>query len=228
MSMRSPLRMAVWVLERCGVDEPVLGDVIELDAAHPSNVQLVREVLVAVSRHAGASFRGNQPQALRRLATVAGVAWLLSYTAAGNQPVNLAASLNVVHMTTGWREMTADRTRIVPSVEFELKNVGGVPLAPVQVNVVFRRASESHDWSDAFRRAATRRNPLTPGASTPTLTVESTAGYTGDDPGARMLDNTQFVDVAVTIYARQGSEDWTTLGSYDVQRVLIGPAHAAR
>ena len=230
MTMRTPLRIAVWLMERCGVDDPVLGDVIELDMVSPSNLQLVRDVLGAICRRMAAGVRKNRPQAIRRAATGAAVVWVVSYTAAGHQPVNLADALHVEHASAGWLDGTdsTGRTRVVPSVSFELKNAGTVPLAPVQVNVVFRRASESHDWSDGFRRAAPRRDPLDPGETTATLSVESSAGYTGSDPGARLLDNTRFVDVTVTIYARQGSEDWTSLGSYPVQRALIGKAGSAR
>lgn len=229
MTARPPLRVAVWLMERCRVDDAVIGDLIELDHTHRSSRRLWREALMAIGRSTAARVGHDAPQTVRRVATAAGVVWVLSYTAAGHQPVDLGSVLRVEHVSTGWLDAAADgRTRVVPSVAFELKNVGSAPLAPVQVNVVFRRASDAHDWSDAFRRAATRRQPLAPGASTGPITVESPAGYTGSDPGIRLLDNTQFVDAAVTIYARQGSEGWMSLGSYPVERVLVGPSGASR
>ncbi len=230
MSIRTPLRLAVWVMERCGVDPAVVGDVAELDLVHPSNVQLAREMSVAVTRRVAAGIRRNRLLAVRRAVTAAGVLWVLSYTAAGHAPVNLAATLHVDHVSSGWLDGSAapGRTRVVPAVTFDIKNVSDAPLGPVQLNVVFRRTSDAHDWSDVFRRAATRRQPLAPGAGTATMSIESAAGYTGDESGDRLLQHAQFVDATATIYARQGSEEWTSLGSYPVQRVLIAHTQPQR
>jgi hypothetical protein len=123
----------------------------------------------------------------------------------------------------GWFETDtpSGRTRLVPTVSFQLKNVSDATVPSVQVNVLFRRITESHEWSDVFRRAITSRG-LMSGSTTEPITVLSSAGYTGDEPTAHLLRHSQFVDTAVSIYARHGSGDWTCLGEYPIPREIVG------
>ena len=62
--MRAPahLHVAVRLLDRCGVDDAVVGDLLELYEARPSAVWLWREVLMAVFARAIRHVREDKPQ----------------------------------------------------------------------------------------------------------------------------------------------------------------------
>ena len=218
------LRAAAWMLDLCGVDDAVVGDIIELYRLRRTGWALWREVCAAIATCIVArASAADKPQALRRIATAAAILWLFTFTVAGTEPVNLAASLRVESVATGWFEAGSvnAKTKLVPVVSFRLRNISDDPIGSVQVNVLFRRISESHEWSDVFRRAIPSRG-LSPGAITEPIVVRSPTGYTGNSASHALLSHSQFVDTAVSLYARHGSGEWTYLGQYAVPRQVVG------
>jgi hypothetical protein len=51
--------------------------------------------------------------------------------------------------------------------------------------------------------------------------VHSKLGYTGTESRQQMLDNTQFVDAKVQIFAKYSSTQWQRVGEFPVPRRLI-------
>ena len=47
-------------------------------------------------------------------------------------------------------------------------------------------------------------------------------GYTGDEEATRLLSHSHFIDTAVAIYARHGSDGWTYLGEFPLPRHIVG------
>jgi hypothetical protein len=223
--MRAPahLHVAVRILDRCGVDDAVVGDLLELYEARPSAARLWREVAAAVCGCIAAHIRQNTPQTIRRVATTVALAALLAYTVSSYAHVDLAASVRVEEMSGGWLETTAGNgmTRLLPTASFLLRNISDAPLASVQVNVLFRRMGDNEAWSDVYRRAITSR-ALESGASTARIVAQSPVGYTGDEATSRLMNHSAFVDAAVAIYARHGSDKWTYLGEYPLPRAIVG------
>jgi len=149
------------------------------------------------------------------------LAWAAS---AGCGPaVDLTKGLQVTIVNTGWFDLgiTNGQNKLVPTVSFSLKNVSDQKLTTLQVNALFRRVTENDEWGSGFVTAAGSEG-LAPGASTATMTVQSTLGYTGSDQSRQeMLQNSHFVDAKVELFAKYGSTQWTRIGSYPITRQLL-------
>jgi len=223
--MRAPahLRAAVRLLERCGIDEAVVGDLLEMHEARPSVLRIWREVAGAFLATGIGHLGENKPQAVRRAATAAAAIWLLGYSVTGYSRVDMARSLRVEELSGGWFETDAanGRTRLLPTATFQLRNISTEPLTSVQVNVLFRRGRDREAWSDVFRKAVSRQ-PLASGMTTGQIVAQSPVGYTGDEATNHLLTNSHFVDTGVAIYARHGSDEWTLLDEFPLPRRIVG------
>ena len=222
--MRAPahLHVAVRILDRCGVDDAVVGDLLEMYEARPSAVRLWLEVTMAIVARGVSQARENKPQAIRRAATAMAVIGFLAYSMTAWPHVDLASSVRVEDVSGGWLETDAadGATRLLPIVSFQLRNVSSAPLASVQVNVMFRRMRDQAAWSDVFRRAVTS-SALASGTSTDAIVVRAPVGYTSDEAATQLLSHSRFVDTAVAIYARHGSDGWTYLGEFQLPRQIV-------
>ena len=140
----------------------------------------------------------------------------------GGPPVDLTKGLEIVDASTGWYDAgpVNGQNKLVPSISFKLKNISGQPLVALQINAVFRRVSDKDEWGSAFM-AVTRSNGLPPGATSQPITINSQLGYTGTDPRAQMLQNSQFVDAKVDLFAKYASLQWVRIGEHPIERRLI-------
>jgi hypothetical protein len=138
--------------------------------------------------------------------------------------VDLSKALEVNVMSTGWYDagIVNGKNKLVPSITFTVKNVSDQKLVMLQVNGVFRRAiqMEEPELGSAFGTAA-GSSGLVPGATSPVLTLRSGFGYTGTDPRADMLNNKQFIDGRVELFAKYSSTQWKLLGVFPIERQLI-------
>ncbi len=123
---------------------------------------------------------------------------------------------------TGWVDATAPAgsNKIVPSVSFTLKNVSDRKLPALQINAVFRRAHEPQDGGNGVRAGPAARG-VAPGGAPDRVTISAQLGYTGTDPHEALLQNSQFVDATVDLFARAGSAQWTRIGEYPIARQLV-------
>ena len=154
------------------------------------------------------------------LAFLAGLSILL--TSCGPD-VDLSKGLQVDMVRTGWLDaglVGAGQNKLVPSVSFKLKNASSQKLTALQVNALFRRVSEKDEWGSGFVTAAGSAG-LPPGGSSELLTINSQLGYTGSEPRHAMLQNSQFVDAKVDLFAKYGSTQWTKVGEYPIARQLL-------
>ncbi|MEO8260094.1 MAG: hypothetical protein ABI868_22300 [Acidobacteriota bacterium] len=136
--------------------------------------------------------------------------------------IDLAASLQVDAVTTGWFDtgITAGKKKLVPAVSFTLKNASDQKLRVLQVSASFRREGDPDEWGTAYLTAAGSAG-LAPGAATGALTLRSQLGYTGIDSGPEMLGNSFFVDARVNLFVKYGSGPWTPVGDYPISRRLL-------
>ena len=141
-------------------------------------------------------------------------------TAGCEAKVDLKSALQVVDVSTGWHDagVTSGQNKVVPSVSFKFKNVSDQSLSILQANVVFRRAGE--EWGASYVKVV-GSDGLAPGAASATQNVNCPKGYTGTESRQHMLDNPQFVDARVQIFAKYGSAQWEPVGEYTVDRRLI-------
>jgi len=150
---------------------------------------------------------------------------MVTLAAGGCAPkVDLTKGLQAVDVSTGWFDagVVAGQNKLVPSVTFKFKNVSDQTLSTLQANVLFRREGEKEEWGSGFVRIAGSEG-LAAGATTPAQTVRSQLGYTGSEPRQQMLDNKEFVDARVQLYAKYESTQWQLIGEYPVSRRLIEP-----
>jgi len=163
------------------------------------------------------------PRRTRRAAALAlAVAVLLAAGACGT-PVDLGTSLQVVDASTGWADagITEDgENKLVPFVQFKLKNASGQSLPVLQVNATFRPLKEEKEWGSRFQ-SVTGSEGLAAGATTPVITLRSDRGAKGTDPRAALMKSSYFVDARVQLSAKYGSVQWVKIAEYPVVRQFV-------
>jgi hypothetical protein len=139
----------------------------------------------------------------------------------GGPAVDLAANLKVVEISTGWRDagIVEGQNKLVPAAVFKLQNNSDQTLRVLQVNAVFRRDNEAQELGAQFR-PVTSAEGLAPGSVSPAIEVKSNFGYKGTEPRAVMMQNSQFIDAKVEIFAKYGSQQWKRIAEYPIDRKL--------
>jgi hypothetical protein len=148
---------------------------------------------------------------------------LVALLAAGCGPtMDVAAALRLESVSTGWVGVgpVGATNKLVPAIEFTVKNASDRTLAPVQVNAVFRRDGDGAEWTNGMVTAA-GSSGLGPLAETDRLVIKGAIGYTGTDAQWDLLQNSHFVDATVDVFARYGARQWTRVGGYRVARRII-------
>jgi hypothetical protein len=140
--------------------------------------------------------------------------------AGASQPIT--ALVEPVDVRTGWFDAGVEngQNKLVPTVTLTLKNVSQEPVANVQLNAVIRRVGETEEWGGAFQKVV-GMEAIPPGGSTKPIVLRSNLGYTGTEPRAQMLKNSQFVDAHVQVFAKHGGNQWTKLGEWQIAREML-------
>lgn len=148
---------------------------------------------------------------------------LLTLSSVGcQQKVDLTTGLEVVEVSSGWVSGgdVNGQNKIVPSASFRFKNVSGQVLSILQANVLFRRVGEDTEWGSSYLRIVGSEG-LAPGAMSDVQRVICPKGYTGTETRPQILQNSQFVDARVQVYAKYGSTQWVRVGEFVVERRLL-------
>ena len=140
--------------------------------------------------------------------------------AGASEPIN--ELVQPVEVKTGWFDAGVENgmNKLVPTVTLTLKNISSQPVANVQLNAVIRRVGESEEWGGAFQKVI-GSEAIPPGGSTKPIVLRSTLGYTGIEPRAQMLKNSQFVDAHVQVFAKHAGNQWTKLGEWQIAREML-------
>jgi hypothetical protein len=161
---------------------------------------------------------------LMRVLILTPVAALLALAVAACSPrVDLASSARLVDVTTGWFDagVTDDgKNKLVPSISLRIRNDSDAALISTQLNLIFKRVTDTDEWTTSFVRAIGAEG-LAPRATTPPIVVRAEQGYTGVQPRLQMLSNSQFVDFKVEVFGKQGSATWVKLGDFPIARQLL-------
>ena len=149
-----------------------------------------------------------------------GTALTIACGGSASQPIDKL--IEPVDVRTGWFDAGVEdgKNKLLPTIVLRLKNVTREPVANVQLNAVIRRVGETEEWGGAFRKVIDS-NGLAPGASTDPIVLRSNLGYTGTEPRAQMLKNSQFVDAQVQVFAKHGGSQWTRVGDWRIARELL-------
>ena len=116
-------------------------------------------------------------------------------------------------------ERDAGQNRILPSVTFQIKNEGTLPIDYVDVTIAFWPVGSDGE-KDSKLIHAIGSTPLAPGATTETLTVRSGVGFTSLLAPAEFFSSTYFVDFKVKVFARRAGTN-ASLGEIIVERRLL-------
>lgn len=154
------------------------------------------------------------------VAMTAGVPWV-----AGCAPrIEVEKVIKIADVHTGWYDAGIQpdgKNKLVPSISLRLQNVSEQPVTGVQLVAIFRQVNEPGvAWGEHFTRAI-GPNGLAPAASTSPIVLRSNLGYTGTQPRMQMLQNREFVDAKVDIFARHGSRGLVKLGESTIDRQLL-------
>lgn len=142
--------------------------------------------------------------------------------AACTPAVDLKQALQITDESSGWYDagVVDGKNKLVPSVTFRLRKAGDAPVRSVSINALFRArdGAESSLDNDVFVQTVDLE-----GAQSAPIVIRSENGYTADPPQSRadMLKHTQFRDMYVQVYVKQGASQWVELGRIDVRRMLI-------
>jgi hypothetical protein len=136
--------------------------------------------------------------------------------------IDLKTALQITDVSTGWLDMgiVDGKNKLVPSITFSFKNVGSENVSTLQANLIFRRVGEQEEWGNGFVRVAGSEG-VGPGATSRPVTVNSQLGYTAPEPRQEMLQNSQFKDARVQVFAKYGSTQWTLIQEVPIERRLI-------
>jgi hypothetical protein len=147
----------------------------------------------------------------------------LASSAACGPTVDLTKGLEVTVVNSGWYDLgiVNGQSKLVPTIVFTLRNTSDQKLVTLQINALFRRVTENTEWGSGFLTVAGSQG-LAPGATSDPVTIKSQLGYTGSDQSRQeMLQNSQFVDAKVELFAKYGSTQWVKVGAFPITRQLM-------
>jgi hypothetical protein len=148
---------------------------------------------------------------------------LLAIASGCGPSVDVKQALQVTDVVTGWYDagiVEGNKNKLVPRVSFRVKNVSNESVASVQLNAVFRVVGDVQELGSMFVRGIGPEG-LAAGQATETFSLQSTLGYTGEQPRLQMLQHEQFQDAQVEIFAKPGSGQWVKLAEYKIDRQLL-------
>jgi len=147
--------------------------------------------------------------------------WLVTGSAC-EPSIDLATSLKLIPTLTGYYDNglnAAHQNHYLPSITFQLKNEGDRPLANVDMSVAYWKKGADGELDSKYIRGI-GSTPLAPGATTETITVRSSVGYTSPYLGDQIFAHSQFEDMIIKVFAkRQGKT--TKLGEYTVEHRVL-------
>jgi hypothetical protein len=136
------------------------------------------------------------------------------------KPVDLKQAVQVTDVSSGWFDagIQNGKNKLVPSVTFKLRKNADVNLTSISLNLTFIFIDSQEHADDVYVQSV----PFV-GAETAPIVVRSKWGYTGDPPQTRaqMLQNSQFRDLEVQIFAKQSSSQWVELQRVKIARQLL-------
>jgi hypothetical protein len=146
--------------------------------------------------------------------------WLIAGWGCGPQP-NLATDLKFQPTLTGYADEGIQNglNKIVPSITFQLKNEGTLPITNVDLVVAYWPVGADGEL-DSKQIRGISGEPLTPGATSEPITVKASVGYTHEGPRADMFTNSQFKGFTIKVFAKRAGKT-TRLGEYPVEARLL-------
>ena len=159
---------------------------------------------------------------VRRLALTAVAALALLAPAACGPSVDLAKSLQVSDVLSGYYDAGIGENgwnHLTPSITFKLHNVSDKSINEVDLSVAFWKAGDDGDF-ERSRSQASARTPSRPVPPSDPITVRAEHGYNLEAPRAQLFDQTAFVDMTAKLFAKRGGLFYK-LGEFKLDRQII-------
>jgi hypothetical protein len=136
--------------------------------------------------------------------------------------VELKTALQPTDIVTGWFDVgiVKGQNKLVPTISFRLKNVSGRAISNVDLNAVFRVVDDPQALGSKYVKGI-GRDPLAPGALAGPFVLRSELGYASEGSRLQMLQNSQFRDAQVEVFAKHASSQWVQLRKEIIQRQLL-------
>ena len=146
--------------------------------------------------------------------------WLIASAGCGPQP-DLSKDLKLLPGITGYYDdgIKAGLNRILPSITFQLRNEGQLPIANVDLVAAYWQVGDDGE-KDSLQVKAISGAALEPGATGETITVRSSIGYTHEGPRVDMFTNSLFKGFVVKIFAKRSGKT-TKLGEFPIEARLL-------
>jgi len=147
----------------------------------------------------------------------------------GGRDVDVSKALQVTDVTTGWfddgiiLDAEGQKNKLVPTISFRLKNTDSESISSVQLFAKFTEVGdpEAQEWGTPPYVRAIGPDGLAAGSSTKPIVLRSDRGHVGQQPRAQMLQNRNFKDARVELYAKYRANNWVKLGEQTIQRQLL-------
>lgn len=141
--------------------------------------------------------------------------------AAACGPAGTVQQLVFTDVVSGYHDegVVNGENKLVPQIGFRLQNTGTEPLGDVQLNVHFMADGADGNMDEKLVR--TPGDGIAPQQSSEPLLVRSSVGYTSQQSRADMLQNSQFRDIKVKVFAKSGSSQWSQIGEFTIDRTLL-------
>jgi hypothetical protein len=158
---------------------------------------------------------------MRRRSAIVLACLFLSVTAACGPQPDLAKDLKLTPGITGYYDdgVKNGLNRILPSITFTLKNEGQLPISNVDLVAAYWEVGADGEIDSMQIRGITGA-PLEPGATSETITVRSSVGYTHEGPRAEMFSNSRYKGFIVKIFAKRSGKT-TKLGEFPIDARLL-------
>lgn len=111
------------------------------------------------------------------------------------------------------------KNHLVPSITFQLKNDGTVPLTNVDLVFAFWPVGADGE-KDSKQIRGIANTALEPGATSESITVRSDVGFGSQYPRAEFFGRPEFVDFTIRVFAQRNGRT-VKLGEVPVDRRLI-------
>lgn len=151
--------------------------------------------------------------------------WLIAAVAGCGPQPNLATDLKLTPTLTGYYDdgiTPAKLNRILPSITFQLQNTGQLPITNVDLVVAFWPVGADGEL-DSKQVRGIGSTALAPGATSETITVRSSVGYTHEGPRADMFTNSLYKGFIVKVFAKRAGKT-TKLGEFPIDARLLPAA----
>ena len=158
----------------------------------------------------------------RRALTLVALCFCLAAAAGCGPEPDLRKSLKLIPTISGYYDdgvQPNGDNRLLPSMTFQLKNEGDLPIDYVDLVVAYWEVGADGEKDSSFLKGI-GNTALAPGQTSDSITVRSSVGYTGLMPRGEFFSNVLYKGFIIKVFAKRKGKT-TPLGEFPVeQRVL--------